>query len=87
MSHFPDRESPSERFQRNECATCEKERKLENKTRIDYWTSYAFEEGHDGESEYVWIRHDDRWYCREHAEEFYEENMFIDMEDTDENDG
>lgn len=71
MSKFPDRDDPVKRFQQTECVDCGKRKKLDGRTKFDYWTTWAYEEGHVGESEYLWIRHDKDWRCVECAKEFY----------------
>lgn len=71
MSKFPDRESTVDRFKQNECVDCETRAKLDGRTKIDYWTGYAYEEGHIGEEPYLWLRHDDDWRCFDCATDFY----------------
>lgn len=70
MSAF-DRDDPVKRFKQTECDGCGRRKKLEGRTDLDYWLSYAYEEGHVDDADYAWLRHDDDWFCRScSADEF-----------------
>lgn len=73
MSHFPDdvKDDPVERMKTTECVDCGAEAKLEGREKLDYWIEWAYEEGHVGDDDYVWLRHEQDWRCTDCAKDFY----------------